>query len=124
MNKKYRDHKAPFYGLNDEIPILLTIILGLQHALTMIGSIVSPLLAIAGGAFNFDSTIAQYLVSATFITTELATFLEVTKVHLKGTQFFIGIGLLSLVLMGIFGKFSAIFGKISKVTFQTCRLIS
>jgi xanthine/uracil permease len=35
----------------------------------MIGSIVSPPLAIAGGAFNFDAEITQYLVSAAFITT-------------------------------------------------------
>lgn len=40
MNKIYKDHEPPFYGLNDEVPILLTIILGLQHALTMIGSVV------------------------------------------------------------------------------------
>lgn len=40
LNKIYKDHEPPFYGLNDEVPILLTIILGLQHALTMIGSVV------------------------------------------------------------------------------------
>jgi xanthine/uracil permease len=97
LNKKYKEYQAPFYGLNDEVPILLTIILGLQHALTMIGSIVSPPLAIAGGAFNFDSTITQYLVSAAFITTGLATFLQVTRVHLKGTPYYIGTGLLSVV---------------------------
>jgi len=57
LNKKYKDYQAPYYGLNYEVPILLTIILGLQHALTMIGSIVSPPLAIAGGAFNFNTTI-------------------------------------------------------------------
>jgi xanthine/uracil permease len=97
LNRKYKDYQASFYGLNDKVPILLTIILGFQHALTMIGSIVSPPLAIAGGAFNFDSTIKQYLVSAAFITTGLATFLQVTKVHLKGTPYYIGTGLLSVV---------------------------
>jgi hypothetical protein len=51
LNRKYKGFATPFYGLNDEVPILLTILLGLQHALTMIGSVVSPPLAIAGGAF-------------------------------------------------------------------------
>jgi xanthine/uracil permease len=97
LNKEYKDYQAPFYGLNDEVPILLTIILGLQHALTMIGSIVSPPLAIAGGAFNFDATITQYLVSAAFITAGLATFLQVPRVHLKGTPYYTGTGLLSVV---------------------------
>ncbi|PSS18839.1 hypothetical protein M430DRAFT_19430 [Amorphotheca resinae ATCC 22711] len=97
LDRKYKDYEAPFYGLNDEIPILLTILLGLQHALTMIGSIVSPPLAIAGGAFNFDAAITQYLVSAAFITTGIATALQVTRVHLAKTPFFIGTGLLSVV---------------------------
>lgn len=97
LNRKYKDYEAPFYGLNDEIPIFLTILLGLQHALTMIGSIVSPPLAIAGGAFNFDAEITQYLVSAAFITTGIATALQVTRVHIAKTPFFIGTGLLSVV---------------------------
>ena len=97
LNRKYKDYVAPFYGLNDEIPILLTLLLGLQHALTMIGSIVSPPLAIAGGAFNFDPSITQYLVSAAFITTGIATALQVTRVHIAKTPFFIGTGLLSVV---------------------------
>ncbi|KAK8017484.1 purine permease [Apiospora rasikravindrae] len=97
LNQKYKHHKTPFYGLNDEVPILLTIILGLQHALCMIGSIVSPPLAIAGGAFYLDSATTQYLVSAAFITTGIATALQVTRVHLTKTPFFIGTGLLSVV---------------------------
>lgn len=69
LNKKYKNYKAPFYGLNDRVPILLTLLLGLQHALTMIGSIVSPPLAIASGAFNFEPEMTTYLVSTAFITT-------------------------------------------------------
>ncbi|RDW87276.1 hypothetical protein BP5796_02970 [Coleophoma crateriformis] len=97
LNRRYVDYEAPFYGLDDEIPILLTLLLGLQHALTMIGSIVSPPLAIAGGAFYFDATVTQYLVSAAFITTGIATALQVTRVHIAKTPFYIGTGLLSVV---------------------------
>ncbi|KAJ6072738.1 hypothetical protein N7467_010823 [Penicillium canescens] len=97
LNKKYNDYVAPFYGLNDEVPILLTIILGLQHALTMIGSVVSPPLALASGAFYLSSEQSQYLVSAAFITTGIATAMQVTRVHLTKTPFYIGTGLLSVV---------------------------
>ena len=97
LNKKYVDYEAPFYGLNDQVPILLTLLLGLQHALTMIGSIVSPPLAIASGAFNFDPAMTQYLVSTAFITTGIATALQVTRLHIMKTPFFIGTGLLSVV---------------------------
>jgi xanthine/uracil permease len=97
LNRKYENYQAPFYGLRDKVPVLLTLILGLQHALTMVGSIVSPPLAIAGGAFNFDAGMTQYLVSTAFITTGIATALQVTRVHLTKTPFFIGTGLLSVV---------------------------
>ncbi|KAF2242832.1 purine permease [Trematosphaeria pertusa] len=97
LNKKYKDYKAPFYGLNDRTPVLLTLLLGLQHALTMIGSIVSPPLAIASGAFNFDSAVTEYLVSTAFIATGIATALQVTRLHIMKTPFFVGTGLLSVV---------------------------
>ena len=97
LNKRYKDYEAPFYGRNDRVPVLLTLLLGLQHALTMIGSIVSPPLAIASGAFNFDASTTQYLVSTAFITTGIATALQVTRLHIMKTPFFIGTGLLSVV---------------------------
>lgn len=97
FNRRYKGKAIPFYGLHDRVPILLTIILGLQHALIMIGSIVSPPLAIASGAFHLEPAQISYLVSAAFITTGIATAFQVTRVHLKGTPFFIGTGLLSVV---------------------------
>lgn len=97
LNRKYKDYKAPFYGLNDRVPVLLTLLLGLQHALTMIGSIVSPPLAIASGAFYFDAELTAYLVSTAFITTGIATALQVTRLHIMNTPFFVGTGLLSVV---------------------------
>ncbi|KAH7308623.1 purine permease [Stachybotrys elegans] len=97
LNRKYKDYKAPFYGLNDRVPVLLTLLLGLQHALTMIGSIVSPPLAIASGAFNFEPNMTAYLVSTAFITTGIATALQVTRLHILKTPFFVGTGLLSVV---------------------------
>ncbi|KAF1925360.1 purine permease [Didymella exigua CBS 183.55] len=97
LNRRYKDYKTPFYGLHDRVPLLLTLLLGLQHALCMIGSIVSPPLAIASGAFHFESEMTEYLVSTAFIITGLATALQVTRLHITKTPFFIGTGLLSVV---------------------------
>lgn len=96
LNRRYKDHSPPFYGLNDEVPILLTVLLGLQHALCMIGSIVSPPLAVAG-VLNLDTALTEYMVSASFIVTGIATALQVTRVHIAKSPFFIGTGLLSVV---------------------------
>ncbi|KAF1940231.1 purine permease [Clathrospora elynae] len=97
LNRKYKDYRAPFYSLNDRVPVLLTLLLRLQHALTMIGSIVSPPLAIASGAFNFEPAMTKYLASTAFITTGIATTLQIKKLHIMKTPFFIGTGLLSVV---------------------------
>lgn len=37
FNKKYKDREQPFFGIDDRIPMLLTVLLGIQHALAMIG---------------------------------------------------------------------------------------
>lgn len=97
FNRKYKDHRAPFYGLNDRVPVLLTLLLGLQHALIMIGSVVSPPLAVAGSAFHLSAAETSYLVSAAFITTGMATAIQVTRIRIKGTPFYVGTGLLSVV---------------------------
>ncbi|KAG9906850.1 hypothetical protein KCU81_g9960, partial [Aureobasidium melanogenum] len=39
VNRKSRNYAMPFYGLNNKVPIFLTLILGFQYALTMFGSI-------------------------------------------------------------------------------------
>lgn len=63
----------------------------------MIGSIVSPILALAGGSFYLDTATTEYLVSASFITTGIATAFQVTRIHIAKTPLFIGTGLLSVV---------------------------
>lgn len=96
-NRKYKDTAIPFYGLHDRVSILLTLLLGFQQALTVVGSIVSPPLVIAAGAFNLEAGQVAYLVSACFITTGIATALQITRLHIKGTPFYVGTGLLSVV---------------------------
>ena len=43
FNRRYKHRKQQFYGIDDRIPLLLTLLLGLQHALSMIGGGTLPL---------------------------------------------------------------------------------
>lgn len=63
----------------------------------MLGAVVSPILAVASGAFYLDTATTEYLVSASFITTGIATATQVTRLHIAKTPFFIGTGMLSAV---------------------------
>lgn len=33
---------APFFGLNDKMPVLLALLLGFQHALAMLAGVITP----------------------------------------------------------------------------------
>lgn len=97
LNRKYREHVPPFFYPDDKIPLLLILLLGLQHALTMISGIVSPVLAVNGAAFFLDTETNQYLVSVGFITSGIATLLQITRSQLFKTPYYLGTGLLSVV---------------------------
>ncbi|CAK1354661.1 unnamed protein product [Cercospora beticola] len=97
FNKKYRNHIPPFFYPDDRIPLLLILILGIQHALTMISGIVTPILAISRGAFYLSTQDTESLISAGFITSGIATLLQITRCRIRGTPYYIGCGVLSVV---------------------------
>lgn len=97
VNRKYKDHVPPFFYPDDKIPLLLILILGVQHALTMISGIITPILAVSRGAFYLDTKTTEYLISAGFIASGLATLLQITRTKIGGTPFYIGSGILSVV---------------------------
>jgi xanthine/uracil permease len=48
MKKERR--AAPFFGLNDSMPVFLALLLGFQHALSMLAGIITPPIILAGAA--------------------------------------------------------------------------
>ena len=56
----------PFYGLNDELPLLLAITSGLQHALAMLGGLITPPIILAS-SLNLDDETSAYMISASLI---------------------------------------------------------
>ncbi|KAK9462829.1 permease family-domain-containing protein [Lipomyces oligophaga] len=95
---KREQKEGPFFGLNDQIPLVLAIILGFQHALAMLAGVVSPALILSGtSGANLDSDLQQYLVSVSLICCGLLSAIQITRVHIPFTKYYIGTGLISVV---------------------------
>lgn len=86
----------PFFPLDAEMPILLGLILGLQHALAMLAGVVTPPLIIASSA-NLTTEQEQYLVSVALIVSGLLSLVQITRIRIPGTPYYIGTGLISVV---------------------------
>ncbi|KAG0649243.1 Purine permease [Hyphodiscus hymeniophilus] len=94
MKKSKR--QAPFFGLQDRMPVVLALLLGFQHALAMLAGIITPPIIIASSA-NFDATITQYLVSTSLIVCGILSAVQITRFHIYKTPYYIGTGLISVV---------------------------
>ncbi|OAA62720.1 purine permease [Niveomyces insectorum RCEF 264] len=89
---------SPFFGLNDPMPVVLALLLGLQHALAMLAGVITPPLILAGAAGgNLDADHTQYLVSAALIVSGFLSMVQITRFHIRGTNYYIGTGLISVV---------------------------
>jgi NCS2 family nucleobase:cation symporter-2 len=87
---------APFFGLNDPMPVFLALLLGLQHALAMLAGIVTPPIILAAG-LNLPAELTQYLVSVSLIVCGLLSSVQITRFHVYKTNYYIGSGVLSVV---------------------------
>lgn len=87
--------ESPFYGLEDDLPIVLAAMAGLQHALAMLGGLITPP-QILGQALNLPSEQQAYLVSASLIACGILSAVQMSRIPLfKGYQ--LGTGVLSVV---------------------------
>src|SRR2546423_5613585 len=89
---------APFFGLNDKMPIILALVLGFQHALAMLAGVITPPIILAGqGGGNLPQEVAQYLVSTSLIVCGILSGIQITRFHIYKTPYYIGTGLISVV---------------------------
>lgn len=86
----------PFFGLNSDMPIVLGLILGFQHALAMLAGVITPPIIIALSG-NMNLATQQYLVSASLITSGILSCIQICRFKIPKTRYFIGTGLLSVV---------------------------
>jgi len=111
---KKSKQRAPFFGLQDRMPVVLALLLGFQHALAMLAGIskstspiisrlnakwspVTPPIIIASSA-NFSASTTQYLVSTSLIVCGILSAVQVTRFHIYKTPYYIGTGLISVVV--------------------------
>ncbi|KAG9231730.1 purine permease-like protein [Amylocarpus encephaloides] len=87
---------APFFGLQDNIPVVLALLLGFQHALAMLAGVITPPIIISSSA-NFSQDTAQYLVSTSLIVSGILSAVQITRFHIYKTPYYIGTGLISVV---------------------------
>lgn len=74
---------APFFGLNDKMPILLALLLGLQHAIAMLAGVVTPPMLMSGAAgANLTLAEQQYLVSTALIVSGTLSMIQITRFHI------------------------------------------
>ncbi|KAL5601221.1 uncharacterized protein BROUX77_005470 [Berkeleyomyces rouxiae] len=95
---KKSDHVAPFFGLNDRMPVVLAVLLGLQHALAMLAGVITPPLIMSGATgVNLSTTEQQYLVSTALIVSGTLSLIQITRFRILNTPYYLGTGLLSVV---------------------------
>lgn len=105
---KKKRHPMRFYPLDEPLPLLLSLVMGLQHAFAMVGGLITPPYVVA--KFAIDSfpflkvPLQQYFIVAALITSGICTIINVLKVKIPftkkifGKQLYIGSGLLSVMV--------------------------
>ncbi|KAL4914103.1 permease family-domain-containing protein [Aspergillus aurantiobrunneus] len=95
---KQKRRSAPFFGLEDKIPVILALLLGLQHALAMLAGVITPPILLAGSSgANFGSEDSQYLVSTSLIVSGLLSAIQIFRLHVYKSRYYVGTGLVSVV---------------------------
>jgi len=75
-----------FFSLNGKMPVVLAMVLGLQHALAMLAGLITPPLILSGaGGAHLSDEMQQYLVSTSLIVCGILTSIQITRFHIKGT---------------------------------------
>jgi hypothetical protein len=92
------DTRIPaFYGIHDKIPISVALVMGFQHALAMMGGIITPPILVSGAFYaRFSSEETQYLLSVGLICSGILSFTQIVQLRLWG-GFVIGTGFISVV---------------------------
>lgn len=90
--------KGIFFGLTDDLPIVVAVLVGLTHALASAGGIISVPRILAGagnGHLNLPPETQSFLVSTALIVSGLMSIIQIIRIRLfKG--YYLGSGLISI----------------------------
>ncbi|KAG1758206.1 xanthine/uracil permease [Suillus occidentalis] len=90
-----RRKQPPFYGIDDELPLVLALTSGLQHALAMLAGLIAPPIILAS-SLMLDSDTSSYMISASLIGSGILSLVQLSRIKLWG-RYYLGTGLLSVV---------------------------
>lgn len=85
----------PFYSLHANLPILLALSCGLQHALAMLAGLITPPIIFASD-LNLDQETQSYMISASLIGCGILSLVQMSRIRLY-KNYHLGTGLLSVV---------------------------
>ncbi|KIJ69736.1 hypothetical protein HYDPIDRAFT_104357 [Hydnomerulius pinastri MD-312] len=93
--KKPARRQPPFYGVDDELPLILAMASGLQHALAMLAGLITPPIIFAS-SLMLDAQTSAYMISASLIGCGILSLVQLSRMKLwRG--YYLGTGLLSVV---------------------------
>ncbi|KZT57287.1 xanthine/uracil permease [Calocera cornea HHB12733] len=85
----------PFYALHADLPLVLAIICGFQHALAMLAGLITPPIIFAS-ALNLPGDLQAYMISASLIACGILSLVQMSRFPLPG-GYYIGTGLITVV---------------------------
>ncbi|PPQ75313.1 hypothetical protein CVT26_015292 [Gymnopilus dilepis] len=92
---KQRNRAPAFYALDADLPLILAISSGLQHALAMLAGLITPPIIFAS-ALNLDGATSAYMISASLIGCGILSLVQMSRIRLfRG--YYLGTGLISVV---------------------------
>lgn len=95
--------KFQFYEKDEKIPLLVSILMGLQHALAMVGGLITPPYVVFRFTVGAPPDYQQYAISAALIVSGICTILNILMLPIPftekifGRQFYFGSGVLSVM---------------------------
>ncbi|KAJ7089093.1 Xanthine/uracil permease [Mycena epipterygia] len=90
-----KSRQPPFYALDADLPLVLAITSGLQHALAMLAGLITPPIIFAS-ALSLDSATSAYMISASLIGCGILSLVQMSRTKLFG-GYYLGTGLISVV---------------------------
>jgi uracil-xanthine permease len=90
-----RRRPPPFYGVNEELPLLVAIVCGFQHALAMLAGLITPPIIFAS-ALALPPDVQAYMISASLIGSGVLSMMQMSRIRIW-RNYYLGTGLLSVV---------------------------
>lgn len=94
-NLRKRTRPAPFYALDDTLPLGVMLIVGFQHSLAMLAGVITPPIIFAS-ELSLPAEMQSYMISASLIASGLLSMVQMSRIRLW-REYYLGTGLITVV---------------------------